>query len=164
MEDIINTEVSTEMNITPFQKLVRHLAARVYESLGPGHNEQIYHKALHHELMCSNIFADAERHLDVTYTDSMGFTHHLVSERIDLYVHKSESSVFTDLNKNPVVIELKAISKILNVIEEVQVKKYFRELAKQGITPDYGILINFPQASSKGVSESIEFRIVNNEL
>ena len=66
--------------------------------------------------MCSNIFADAERHLDVTYTDSMGFTHHLVSERIDLYVHKSENSVFTDLNKNP-VIELKAISKILNVIE-----------------------------------------------
>jgi GxxExxY protein len=164
MEDIINTEVSTEMNITPFQKLIRHLAARVYESLGPGHNEQIYHKALHHELMCSNIFADAERHLDVTYTDSLDFTHHLVSERIDLFVHKSENSVFEDLNKNPVVIELKAISKILNVIEEVQVKKYFRELAKQGITPDYGILINFPQASSKGVSDSIEFRIVNNDL
>ena len=153
---------NTEMPYSPFQRLVYQLATRVFESLGPGHNEQIYHKALHHELFCNGIHADAERHLDVVYTDSNGYSHSLVSERIDLYVHQNKESIFTDVQEAPIVIELKAISKILNIIEETQVRKYFRELGKQGITPKYGILVNFPQPSSKGVSDSIEYRVVIN--
>ena len=154
---------NTEMPYSPFQRLVYQLATRVFESLGPGHNEQIYHKALHHELFCNGIHADAERHLDVVYTDSKGYTHSLVSERIDLYIHQNSESIFTDVQEAPIVIELKAISKILNIIEETQVRKYFRELQKQGIRPRYGILINFPQPSSKGVSDAIEYRVVPNE-
>ena len=154
---------NTEMPYSPFQRLVHQLATRVFESLGPGHNEQIYHKALHHELFCNGIHADAERHLDVVYTDSKGYTHSLVSERIDLYIHQNSESIFTDVQEAPIVIELKAISKILNIIEETQVRKYFRELQKQGIRPRFGILINFPQPSSKGVSDAIEYRVVLNE-
>lgn len=154
---------NTEMPYSPFQRLVYQLATRVFESLGPGHNEQIYHKALHHELFCNGIHADAERHLDVLYTDSKGYTHSLVSERIDLYVHQNSESIFTDVQEAPIVIELKAISKILNIIEETQVRKYFRELSKQSIRPRYGILINFPQPSSKGVSDTIEYRVVPNQ-
>ena len=141
---------NTEMPYSPFQRLVYQLATRVFESLGPGHNEQIYHKALHHELFCNGIHADAERHLDVLYTDSKGYTHSLVSERIDLYIHQNSESIFTDVQEAPIVIELKAISKILNIIEETQVRKYFRELSKQSIRPRYGILINFPQPRFKG--------------
>lgn len=154
---------NTEMPYSPFQRLVYQLATRVFESLGPGHNEQIYHKALHHELFCNGIHADAERHLDVLYTDSKGYTHSLVSERIDLYIHQNSESIFTDVQEAPIVIELKAISKILNIIEETQVRKYFRELSKQSIRPHYGILINFPQPSSKGVSDTIEYRVVPNQ-
>ena len=154
---------NTEMPYSPFQRLVYQLATRVFESLGPGHNEQIYHKALHHELFCNGIHADAERHLDVLYTDSKGYTHSLVSERIDLYIHQNSESIFTDIQETPIVIELKAISKILNIIEETQVRKYFRELSKQSIRPRYGILINFPQPSSKGVSDTIEYRVIPNQ-
>ena len=154
---------NTEMPYSPFQRLVYQLATRVFESLGPGHNEQIYHKALHHELFCNGIHADAERHLDVLYTDSKGYTHSLVSERIDLYIHQNSESIFTDVQEAPIVIELKAISKILNIIEETQVRKYFRELSKQSIRPRYGILINFPQPSSKGVSDTIEYRVIPNQ-
>lgn len=152
----------TEMPYSPFQKLVYQLASRVFESLGPGHNEQIYHKALHHELFCNGIHADAERHLDVVYTDSKGYSHSLVSERIDLYIHENKDSIFLDVKESPIVIELKAISKILNIIEETQVRKYFRELAKTGIHPKYGILINFPQPSSKGVADTVEYRVIVN--
>ena len=150
------------MNLSPFQKFIQTLADKVYKCLGPGHNEQIYHKALYQELMCSNIHADAERHLDVVYHDSKGFKHVLVSERIDLYIHKDPSSIFKDLQDNAVIIELKAISKILNIIEETQVKKYFNELNKINDIVNYGILVNFPQPSSKGVSDTIEFKIVAN--
>jgi GxxExxY protein len=153
-----------EMPYSPFQRLVFQLSTRVFESLGPGHNEQIYHKALHHELFCNSIHADAERHLDVVYTDSKGYSHSLVSERIDLYVHKNQDSIFTDVQEAPIVIELKAISKILNIIEETQVRKYFRELSKQGIYPRYGILVNFPQPSSKGVADTVEYRVVLNDI
>ena len=159
----MSDNINTEMPYSPFQRLVYQLATRVFESLGPGHNEQIYHKALHHELFCNGIHADAERHLDVLYTDSKGYTHSLVSERIDLYIHQNSESIFTDVQEAPIVIELKAISKILNIIEETQVRKYFRELSKQSIRPRYGILINFPQPSSKGVSDTIEYRVVPNQ-
>ena len=127
-------------------------ADRVYESLGPGHNERIYHKALVYELMCNNYNIDTEMNVVVKYVDSKGKSHNLESERIDIFIH--------DIN---IILELKAIQKQIQSQEICQIKKYFNELKKIGISVPYGIIINFPQPSAKEIPSKIESLVVNND-
>ena len=151
---------------TPFQQFIYDISTRVFNNLGPGHNEQIYQKALLYEFMCNNINVDLERHIDVIYIDSKGNQHRLVSERIDIFIHMDKESIFEDIRTKNVILELKAISKTLNYVEIVQINKYFKELDKENTSIEYGILINFPQPSGKGVGDTIDFKIVykNEEL
>ena len=83
--------------LDPTQKLIHQLAQRVFECVGPGHNEQIYQKALMYELNIQGFNVDMEYHLDVVYIDTLGNKHHLVSERIDLFIHKNKAK---NLEKN----------------------------------------------------------------
>ena len=142
--------------LTPTQKLIHRLAQRVFECVGPGHNEQIYQKALMYELNIQGFNVDMEYHLDVVYIDTLGNKHHLVSERIDLFIHKN---IEKNLEKN-IIIELKAVAKNMSNIELTQVNKYLKELDKQNIEIDYGILINFPQPSTKSCNDKVEFIVV----
>jgi GxxExxY protein len=142
--------------LTPTQKLIHSLAQRVFECVGPGHNEQIYQKALMYELNIQGFNVDMEYHLDVIYIDTLGNKHHLVSERIDLFIHKN---IEKNLEKN-IIIELKAVAKNMSNIELTQVNKYLKELDKQNIEIDYGILINFPQPSTKSCNDKVEFILV----
>ena len=151
-------------NKTPFQKFIFDISNRIYKQLGPGHNESIYHKALMYELMVNNIKADTEKHIYVTYTDTACISHTLVSERIDVYIHNDINSVFTDIQQAPIVIELKAVAKTIGPVEEFQVLKYFRELKKEGLNIDYGILINFQQPTARfSMPDYTEFKIIKNE-
>lgn len=149
---------------TPFQKYIFDIVNRIYKQLGPGHNENIYHKALMYELAVNNVKADAEKHIYVTYTDTVGIKHTLVSERIDIYIHNDINSVFTEIQQAPVVIELKAVSKTMGAIEEFQLYKYFRELKKEGTIANYGLLINFQQPTARfSIPDYTEFKIIQNE-
>ena len=142
--------------LTPTQKLIQSLAQSVFECVGPGHNEQIYQKALMYELNIQGFNVDMEYHLDVVYIDTLGNKHNLVSERIDLFIHKNREK---KLEKN-IIIELKAVAKNMSNIELTQVNKYLKELDKQNIEIDYGILINFPQPSTKSCNDKVEFIVV----
>ena len=142
--------------LNPTQKLIYSLAQRVFECVGPGHNEQIYQKALMYELNIQGFNVDMEYHLDVVYIDTLGNKHHLVSERIDLFIHKNNEK---NLEKN-IIVELKAVAKNMSNIELTQVNKYLKELGKQNIEIEYGILINFPQPSTKSCNDKVEFIVV----
>ena len=48
----------------------------------------------------------------------------------------------------------------MSSIELTQVNKYLRELKKKDIEVDYGILINFPQPTSKSCNTNIEFIVI----
>ena len=146
------------MNYSIFLK---NLAIRVFDNLGPGHNEKIYHKALKTELDCYGILSDVERHVAVTYIDSKGNYHCLESERIDLFIHSNTNEWSGIVN---VICELKAISKNIGEQERVQVRKYFNELKKHNVDCKYGIIINFPQPSSKEVKTEIEFEVIKNTI
>ena len=67
-------------------------------------------------------------------------------------------------DNNYVVIELKAINKIMQEQQIVQVNKYFKELKKENIIPNYGILINFPQPNAKETKKTIDFKIIKNNV
>jgi len=146
---------------TPLQELIITLSQRVYSSLGPGHNESIYQKALFYELYNFNIRCDMERHIDVSYIDTQGNNHHLVSERIDIFIHKNDTLDYEELKDSNIILELKALTRTINRTEEVQVLKYFKELAKENTPVTYGMVINFPQASSKNNLEIIELKIID---
>ena len=75
-------------------------ALRVFDQLGPGHNERIYHKALVYELNCLGYNLDTEMNIIVKYKDSKGNIHSLETERIDIFIHEEK-----------ILIELKAIQK-----------------------------------------------------
>ena len=145
---------NTEELLNNYSIFIKNLAERVFENLGSGHNEKIYHKALKTELECHGILSDTERHVSVTYIDSKGFKHCLESERIDLFIHSNPNEWSQIKN---VVCELKAISKNLGEPERIQVKKYFKELKKQNIYCDLGIIINFPQPTSKDTRTNVDF-------
>lgn len=137
----------------------------IYKQLGPGHNENIYHKALMYELCNLHIKVDTEKHIYVKYMDLCNVEHTLVSERIDLYLHEDINSPFDDLKNSPIILELKAISKTISSMEDYQVIKYFRELYKEKTYPKYGIIINFQQPSNKFImTNAVDYRIVNNDF
>ena len=97
-----------------------------------------------------------EYHLDVVYIDSLGNKHRLVSERIDIFIHKNKEK---DLENN-IILELKAVAKNMTYIEITQVNKYMKEFKKQDIPVDYGILINFLSHLRKVVMTKVEFIVV----
>ena len=146
-----------ENNYTKLQELIYRVAERVYDNLGPGHSEKIYQKAMSCELNCNNILHDLERHISIKYIDSKNNVHILESERIDILIHKTNDN-------NYVVIELKAINKIMQEQQIVQVNKYFKELKKENIIPNYGILINFPQPNAKETKKTIDFKVIKNNV
>jgi len=126
---------------------------RVFKSLGIGHTERIYHKALVYELNCLNYNIDTEMNIIVKYKDSQGKLHNLESVRIDIFIH--------DLN---IILELKAIHRKIQPQEIAQIKKYFNVLNKEQRSNkvDYGLIINFPQPSTKEASLEIEYLKVEN--
>ena len=124
---------------------------RVFQSLGVGHTERVYHKALVYELNCLNFNIDTEMNIVVKYEDSQGKIHNLESLRIDIFIH--------DLN---IILELKAIQRKIQPQEIAQIKKYFNVLNKDNIKVDYGIIINFPQPSNKEIIGEIEYLKVEN--
>ena len=157
MTDITKYEdIHSELMGCDLIRLIYNSSKRVYDQIGSGHAESTYQKALLYELNLNHLNVDIERHINVVYEDSKGFKHVLTSERIDLYIHKNDF-----FKESDIVLELKAVSKTIQEQEIVQIKKYFRELKKDSIDIQFGIIINFPQPNAKSTSESIQFMLVH---
>lgn len=141
----------------PLFPVIESAANNVFKQLGPGHSEKIYHKALHSELVCQGFNITSEYHVPIIYTDSKNQQHILESERIDIFIHNSDN--YVELKDQNIILELKSISKPIQEQEKNQIRKYINQLKHINIS--YGIVINFPQPSSKEVKTNIEIIIVN---
>ena len=105
-------------------------AKEIYNTLGGGYSERVYHNAMEVMLRAANTPYETERIIPVVFKG-----HTIGNLRADLIVDRS------------IVVELKA-TKSLNDTNKTQLQKYIELLGiKQGV------LINFPQPSS----ETIEF-------
>ena len=131
--------------------LIINACKRVFENLGIGYTERVYHKALVYELNCQGLNIDTEMNIVVKYEDSQGKIHNLESLRIDIFIHSLD-----------IILELKAIQRKIQPQEIAQIKKYFNVLNKDKINVNYGIIINFPQPSTKEILNNIEFMVVDN--
>lgn len=135
------------------------LAERIYDQLGTGHTEYIYHRAMEVELRSMGINYESERRVLITYRIGEKI-YTLGEERIDIYDHT-----------NRIIVELKAVTNStdtmiqgLDISSDIssvnkyidQIRKYDRFLQKIGITSEYGILINFPQSGAKPAKQMVD--------
>ena len=105
----------------------------LYDVLGPGHAEIVYHKALALELREMGIEYESEKRILVTYISNK-VEHTLSCERMDLYLPNYKC-----------IIELKANASEIRPMDIAQLLKYFRA---RGKIDAMGVIINFPQAST----------------
>ena len=145
-EETIKGFCSENYNFSENVKKILNSAIRVYDQLGPGHNERIYHKALVYELNCLGYNLDTEMNIIVRYKDSKGNIHSLETERIDIFIHEEK-----------VLIELKAIQKQIQAQEKAQLEKYINELNKLNIFVSDALIINFPQPNNKEIPSKIDY-------
>jgi len=110
------------------------LASKIYETLGPGYNECVYHRAFEVLLRQEGIPYETERIVPIVFEG-----HTIGNLRIDLIV------------ENKCIVELKAIAK-LNDATRIQTKNY---LKLTGLKE--ALLINFPQTSCQSSPEILRF-------
>ncbi len=127
-------------------KSLYKMAVNIYQQLGPGHSEYIYHRAMEVELRTHCINYETEKRVLILYKDKNNHTHTLGEERIDLFLQDTNT-----------IIELKALITAPKETEIAQVHKYYRELKKVNVLSEYGIVINFPQAGAKSAKDNIDF-------
>ena len=129
------------MRLQEVYDIIIKSSEKVYSQLGRGYSEQLYQKALYHELSTYGFFMDLERYINVVYTDSRGLTHMLSSNRIDVFIHRNKN-----YGTGNIILELKATSKkYIEDVEITQIKKYLKQLSNENTPIDLGIIINFSQ-------------------
>ena len=151
-----------ESSILPIKgdlQLLFTLAQGVFQQLGPGHTENIYHKALELELRLYGLIYESEKRVLITYQSPQkpGNLFTLGEERIDLFLVEPQ-----------LIIELKATSTEPRQPELAQIIKYYRELVKVASPEEedklatMGVIINFPQPGpNKKARQEIDFALIH---
>lgn len=101
------------------------MANTIYENLGPGYNECVYHRAFEVLLRKDGVPYETERIVPIVFEG-----HAIGNLRVDLIVD------------NECIVELKALAK-LNESAKTQTRNYMK---LTGVTS--ALLVNFPQGSS----------------
>lgn len=127
------------MNIK-FKKIVG-IARDVYKTLGSGHSEAIYDKAMQVGLRLAGFKYENQKVVELTYKG-----HHVGEGYPDLVVH---------LGKEKVILELKAVGGTMGAAEEQQIRNYIKIM---GIR--LGLLINFQQPGKKENGTELEIKEV----
>jgi GxxExxY protein len=104
--------------------LVRMVANHVWDSLGPGYSERVYHNAFEVALRMNSVSYETERIIPIFFQG-----HNVGNLRADLVIDQS------------VIVELKSIVR-LKEENRNQIKNYMKLM-----TLGTGILVNFPSVS-----------------
>ena len=116
------------------------LAKDVYKSLGSGHPEVVYDKAMQVGLRLAKIKYENQKVVELKYKD------HNVGE--------GYPDIIVNFGKDKLVLELKAVGGNMGAAEEQQIKIYMKILKIKN-----GLLINFQQPKKEGKT-SIEIKEV----
>jgi len=135
------------MNLENF---LREKSQRIYEQIGSGYPECVYHTCLMREL--SKVYPNTERekHISVIYTDAGGQAITVSNMRIDLFITHNGLSY---------IVELKSTMKPnITCIEKNQVYRYIDMLQKNyHINVAESYIINFPQPGANIIPDEISF-------
>jgi GxxExxY protein len=119
------------MNNNSLIQELTNISVDIFNSLGPGYNEVIYHRAFETALRLKNINYQSEIVTPIFYKG-----HNVGHGRVDILVN------------NNFIIELKAISNFNNDTANVQIKNYMNHYNIKE-----GIIINFGQPTKNYLAE-----------
>ena len=111
---------------------MEEIANKIYESLGPGYSESMYHRAFEVSLRTLGIQYETERIVPIVFDG-----HTIGNLRIDLIVN------------GETIVELKAIAK-LNDAAKIQTRNYMKLTGLKK-----AVLINFPQSLNSDLHPEI---------
>jgi len=114
-------------------------AERVYETLGPGHEEVIYREAMSVELQERGYLVKTEMPVSVAYETSGGKRIIVGNAKVDLYVEKAGERAILELKTVSPLIKEKKSKEKEEIKEYRQLMKYLESLQEKN-----GYLINFP--------------------
>ncbi len=124
-------------------KMVESIAKDVYRTLGSGHSESVYDRAMQVGLRLAKFkLIDSQKVVPITYKG-----HH---------VGESYTDIIVGNGRDVLVIELKAVGGSMGAAEEQQLKNYLKILKLK-----HGILINFQQPGKKEGKTQLEFKEVS---
>ena len=112
-------------------KKITSIAKDVYKTLGSGHPEVVYDKAMQVGLRLAKFKYENQKVIELKYKD-----HHVGEGYPDIIVH---------LGNERMVLELKAVGGTLGGAEEQQIRSYMKILKIK-----HGLLINFQQPKKEG--------------
>lgn len=113
---------------------VKKIAKDVYKSLGSGHQEVIYDKAMQVGLRLAKFKYENQKVVELKYKDH--------------YVGEGYPDIIVNFGKDKLILELKAIGGNMGAGEEQQIKNYMKILKIK-----HGLLINFQQPKREGKSQ-----------
>lgn len=129
------------MQKNKIQKIIS-IAKDVYKSLGSGHQECVYDKAMQVGLRLAKMKYENQKVVELKYKN------HYVGEGYpDIVVH---------FGNEKLILELKAVGSELGAAEEQQLKNYLKILRIK-----HGLLINFQQPGKKEGKTKIEIKEIN---
>jgi len=127
------------MQNNKIQKIIS-IAKDVYKSLGSGHQECVYDKAMQVGLRLAKIKYEGQKVVELKYKEH--------------YVGEGYPDIIVNFGKEKIILELKAVAGNLGQAEEQQLKNYMKILKIKN-----GILINFQQPKKEGKTQ-LEIRKV----
>lgn len=139
VNSVLSSSLGVALLVVPMQqalqssddvcKLVISAAQEVFKSLGRGHSENVYEKALQVELISTGVAFSSQVNIAIHYKGI--FVGHCIA---DLIIH---------CQPHDIIVELKAVEGLLKSFQAcvIQVEKYMIHINR----PTEGMLINFPQ-------------------
>ena len=136
MDDILNL-IDNDSRIQSIISFIINICNNVFNTLGKGFNECIYHKAILVDLYKTNYKIETKKIIPIEYNDvNVGYV------ESDIIVYDSENDIM-------IIIELKAQANDLSYKEKFQVQKYMNHINhnidKKNII---GLIVNFSQKNN----------------
>ena len=128
-QNIENEDLEQNPNEQYLIDTIIKIANNVFEILGKGFVESIYHKAMLVDLYELGYIIETKKIIPIEYNCvNVGYV-------------ESDIIVYDKVNNVTVIIELKSQDKDLNNKEVLQVQKYMRNISEKSVV----LVINFPQ-------------------
>ena len=134
---VVDTNSTLNTTINNMISLIIQISNNVFQTLGKGFNECIYHKAILVDLYKTNYQIETKKIIPIEYNNvNVGYV-------------ESDVIVYDENNNIMIIIELKAQTNDLSYKEKFQVQKYMNHLnhniEKKNII---GLVINFSQKNN----------------
>ena len=132
IENILNL-IDNDTNPQSMISLIINICNNVFNTLGKGFNECIYHKAILVDLYKTKYQIETKKIIPIDY------------KGVNVGYVESDVIVYDEKNDLMIIIELKAQTNDLSYKEKFQVQKYMNNIENENII---GLIINFSQKNN----------------